>query len=252
MRNNKLLYFPYQVYKYLVFFPLLGFSTTVLFIIIFIFLFTSSQRFTQIAGIAWARFNSFITPMFVKVLGEENIDRDRSYVVVANHQSLYDIFAIYGWLPVDFRWVMKIELRYVPILGYYCYKAGHVYIDRSDRKSAIDSINAAKGKITGGTSIVFFPEGTRSMTGDLIEFKKGAFRFAIDIKLPILPVTIVGTRNILPAGTIGLFPGRATMILNKPIDVAGYSEATLQDLISRVKQIIQDGLKEYGKDASDE
>ena len=98
----------------------------------------ASERFVQIAGIIWARFNSFVTPMFVRVIGEENIDRSHSYVVVGNHQSQYDIFVVYGWLPIDFRWVMKIELRKVPIIGYYCYKAGHIFIDRSNSKSAIE------------------------------------------------------------------------------------------------------------------
>jgi 1-acyl-sn-glycerol-3-phosphate acyltransferase len=247
MRNNRILYNLYQIYKYIVFFPLLAISICILFFFIFIFFFTASERFVQIAGIAWTRFNSFITPMFVTVIGKNNINKNQSYVIAANHQSLYDIFALYGWLPVDFRWVMKLELRHVPVLGYYCYKAGHIYIDRSDHQKAIDSINAAKNKISGGTCIVFFPEGTRSMDGELIEFKKGAFKFALDINLPILPVTLVGTRDVLPAGTIGLFPGRAKLILHEPIEVSGYTEETLKDLMSRVRQSIQSGLDEYAK-----
>ncbi len=206
MRDNKILFNLYQIYKYIVFFPLLAISICVLIVFIFIFFYIASERFVQIAGVAWTRFNSFITPMSVAVIGKHNLRKNQSYVIVANHQSLYDIFALYGWLPVDFRWVMKIELRRVPVLGYYCYKAGHIYIDRSNHQKAVDSINAAKKKIKNGTCIVFFPEGTRSMTGELIEFKKGAFKFALDINLPILPVTIVGTREILPASTLGLFP----------------------------------------------
>src|SRR4030042_2408679 len=146
MRNNKLLYNLYQIYKCIVFFPLLGMSTVFLFIIIFIFFYTASQRFVQTAGIIWSRFNSFITPMFVNVIGKKNIVKNQSYVIVANHQSQYDIFVMYGWLPVDFRWVMKIELRKVPILGYYCHRAGHIYIDRSDSRTAIESINAATSR----------------------------------------------------------------------------------------------------------
>jgi 1-acyl-sn-glycerol-3-phosphate acyltransferase len=245
MRNNKFLFNLYQIYKYIIFFPFLAISICVLIVFIFIFFYIASERFVQIAGIGWTRFNSFITPMFVTVIGKNNINKNQSYVIVANHQSLYDIFALYGWLPVDFRWVMKIELRHVPVLGYYCYKAGHIYIDRSDHQKAVDSINAAKRKIKDGTCIVFFPEGTRSMTGDLIEFKKGAFKFALDINLPILPVTIVGTRNILPAGTIALFPGRARLILHKPIEVGGYTEDNIKDLMSLVRQSIQKGLDEY-------
>ncbi len=247
MRNNKILFNLYQIYKYIVFFPLLAISICVLIVLIFIFFYIASERFVQIAGVAWTRFNSFITPMLVTVIGKENIRKNQSYVIVANHQSLFDIFAIYGWLPVDFRWVMKIELRRVPVLGYYCYKAGHIYIDRSNHQRAIDSINAAKNKIKDGTCIVFFPEGTRTMNGELLEFKKGAFKFALDINLPILPVTIVGTRDILPAGTIGLFPGRAKIILHEPIEVTGYTEDNIKDLMSRVRQSVQKGLNEHSK-----
>ncbi len=245
MRNNTLFYNLYQVYKYLVFFPLLGISTTVLFIIIFIFLFVASERFVQFAGIQWARFNSFITPMFVKVTGEENIVKNRSYVVVANHQSQYDIFLVYGWLPIDFRWVMKMELRRVPILGYYCYKAGHIFVDRSDSKSAIESINRAKGRIRGGTSVVFFPEGTRSETGELLTFKKGAFKFAVEMGLPILPITIAGTRDILPANTTGLFPGSARMIIHPPIECAGLTDAGISDLVEKSRAVILKGLEDH-------
>jgi 1-acyl-sn-glycerol-3-phosphate acyltransferase len=244
MRDNKILYNLYQVYKYIVFFPLLGMFITLDFLVIFIFLFIANERFVQIAGVVWARFNSFITPMFVKVLGEENIDRNQSYIVVANHESQYDIFVIYGWLPIDFRWVMKMELRKVPILGYYCYKAGHIYIDRSNHQAAVESINAAKAKINGGTSVVFFPEGTRN-SGQLLDFKKGAFKFAIDLGLPILPVTIIGTRKILPTNTIGLFPGNAKMIIHKPVDIAGYTETNIEDLMATTRRIIQQGLDDY-------
>jgi 1-acyl-sn-glycerol-3-phosphate acyltransferase len=221
-------------------------STAALFGIIFIFLFMASERFVQLAGILWARFNSFVTPMFVKVIGEENIDRNQSYVVVANHQSQYDIFVMYGWLPIDFRWVMKIELRKVPILGYYCYKAGHIYIDRSNHNAAIESINKAKNKIREGTSVVFFPEGTRSDSGQVTEFKKGAFRFAIDMGLPLLPVTIAGTRDILPANSIGLFPGNATMVIHKPIDTARFNDGTIDQLMAGARQVIQKDLEKYG------
>lgn len=245
MRNNPVLHNLYKAYKYLVFFPLLGMSTTALFIIVLTFLFVASERFVQFAGIIWARFNSLATPMFVRVIGEKNIDRSRSYVVVGNHQSQYDIFVVYGWLPIDFRWVMKIELRKVPIIGYYCYKAGHIFIDRSNSKSAIETINAAKSKIKDGTSVFFFPEGTRSDTGKLIEFKKGAFKFAVDMGLPVLPVTIIGTRDILPDRSVDLVPGNATLLIHPPIEIGGYTEKNLGDLAERAKQVIQKGLDEH-------
>ena len=86
----------------------------------------------------------------------------QSYVIVSNHQSQYDILLMYGWLGTDFRWVMKKELRRVPVLGLACEKLGHIYVDRSDSAAAVASLNAARKKLVNGTSVVFFPEGTRS------------------------------------------------------------------------------------------
>jgi 1-acyl-sn-glycerol-3-phosphate acyltransferase len=195
----------------------------------------------SVMGVIWAKFNSYITPMFVKVYGRENIDRSRSYVVVANHQSQYDIFVIYGWYPTDFRWVMKIQLRSVPFLGYSCYKIGHVYIDRSNPEAAIASINQAKERIKAGTSIMFFPEGHRGEGKKMLPFKKGAFIFALDMGYPILPVTIVGTDKVLPTNTTALFPGKVKMIIHKPIEISGYSEKNMDELIQKSRDVVESG-----------
>ena len=98
-----------------------------------------------------------MTPVFVGAVGKENIAAGQSYVIVANHQSIYDIVVLYGWLGVDFRWIMKKELRKVPGLGIACEKIGHIFIDRSHSKKAMESLNEAKGKLRNGTSLIFFP-----------------------------------------------------------------------------------------------
>jgi len=241
-RNIKIINTVYQVYKWLFFFPLLGFFTLVVGIVSLLIIWIFGQRAGQIGGVVWARLNSLVTPMFISVGGKEKIDRNQSYVVVANHQSQYDIFAIYGWLPVDFRWVLKQELRKVPIIGVYCDRAGHVYIDRSDTASALASIDRAKKRISSGTSIFFFPEGTRSLNGKLLPFKKGAFKFALDLSLPVLPVTIKGTRDVLPANTIELFPGSAEVIIHDPISIEGYSEDNIDELIEKARKSIASAL----------
>jgi 1-acyl-sn-glycerol-3-phosphate acyltransferase len=138
---------------------------------------------------------------------------------------------------------MKIELRRVPIMGYMAEKIGHICIDRSNPSVAINTINAAKGRITNGTSIFFFPEGTRSDTYEMLPFKKGAFRLAIDMQLPILPVTILGTRYVVPNNTISLFPGKAEIIIHKPIPIEGYSHASMDKLMNDVKAVIESGIK---------
>jgi 1-acyl-sn-glycerol-3-phosphate acyltransferase len=189
----------------------------------------------RIFAVMWARLNSFFTPMTVNVIGAENMEPDASYVIIANHQSLYDIYALYGWLGRDFKWVMKKELELVPVLGIACKALGHIFIDRADSRAAVDTINAAKEKIRNGTSVFFFPEGSRSSDGKVGPFKKGAFKMAIDLGLPVLPVTLNGTRDILPKGGADLMPGAVTMIIHKPVSVKNYHEKNLKKLMDKTR-----------------
>lgn len=234
----------YQPYKYLVFAPLVIVSTAVCATVAVLLAALMGPRPASLMGIVWSRFNAWITPMLVTTRGLENIDKKRSYVVVSNHQSQYDIFVLYGWLGIDFKWVMKQELRKIPGLGIACEKIGHIFIDRSNTQAALDSINAARQKIVNGTSVLFFPEGTRSTSGKMGRFKKGAFKFAIDLNLPILPVTITGTRAILPSKTLDLFPGRACMTIHPAVDTSGCSHETLPELMKTVRGIIRSGLEQ--------
>jgi 1-acyl-sn-glycerol-3-phosphate acyltransferase len=243
--SRRMLHLLYQPYKYLVFAPLLVLSTC-FFVglgVVFIFLFDDKVA-NRTTGVWWSRFNAFITPMRVTVTGRENIVKNQSYVVVSNHQSSYDIFVLFGWLGIDLKWVIKTELTKYPVFGYATEKGGNIIIDRSNPKEAYKSLEKARQKITGGTSIIMLPEGTRSRTGELGKFKKGAFVLARDLNLPILPVTITGTRKILPPKTLDLFPGRADMKIHAPVDINDYDEVSLDRLIDDVKEIIRKGLAE--------
>ncbi len=240
---KRILYLLYQPYKWLVFYPYLVLSTLFFaFWAILLALFTNAKTASFIGGVIWARMNTYLTPVFVKVVGRENIDKKQSYIIVSNHQSSYDIFVLYGWLGIDIKWIMKRELKKIPALGIAAGKVGHIYIDRSKREAALTLLDAAKSKAVDGTSLVFFPEGTRSKDGKVGSFQKGAFKMAIDLGLPILPITIMGTKDILPSGTMDLFPGRVKMIIHKPVDVAGYSYTNIRQLMGRVREIIGSGL----------
>lgn len=228
----------YQFYKWLFIVPLLITTTLICGIAAIVIALLFSKRAGSFCGVIWARVNSFFTPMTVNVIGAENIEHSTSYVITSNHQSQYDIFVLYGWLGLDFKWVMKKELEKVPVLGFACKVLGHIYIDRGNTKSAVESINAAKTKIVNGTSVLFFPEGTRSSDGKIQPFKKGAFKFAIDLGIPILPVTINGTQKVLPKGSLDLMPGGATMIIHKPISVKDYHEENMNELMDRTRMII--------------
>jgi 1-acyl-sn-glycerol-3-phosphate acyltransferase len=226
-----------------VFAPIVGISTAVLgFATVPLVFVLRPRQVSWLTGRTWARIIALFTPMWVTVVGRERVDRARSYVIVANHHSQYDIILLYGWLGVDFKWVMKQELRKVFALGLACEKLGHIFIDRSDRAAALASIAAARARLEPGSSVLFFAEGTRSRDGHLGPFKKGAFRFALDTGFPILPVTTTGTAAILPPETFRLAPGRATLLFHPPVEVAGLTEADLPALIERVRGIVASAL----------
>lgn len=243
MRRRHLTWWLYQPYKYLVVLPVLVLATTVFATVaVTLTFFAKPRTASRLSGVPWARVMAWVTPMRVQVEGREHIDPHQSYVLVSNHQSQYDIFVLYGWLGVDFKWVMKKELRNVLGIGVACHRLGHVFIDRSNRAAAIATLDDAKQKIVGGTSVVFFPEGTRSRSGRLKPFKKGAFRMAVDLGLPILPITITGTRDVLPAGTSDLLPGSARLIIHPAVDIEGREAEDCDRLRTEVRNIIASSL----------
>jgi len=246
--KEKVFHMLYQPYKWLIFIPLYVLSTVFfIFLGIVIIFLSGPDAANRIAGRGWARFNCFMTPIQVDVVGREHITQKQSYVIVANHQSSFDIFVLWGFLGIDARWVMKKELRKVPLFGLAGKLGGNIYIDRSDKKGAYESLKEAGKILVNGVSLIMLAEGTRSRDGHLREFKKGAFVMSIDLGLPLLPVSIVDTKYILPAGSYDLFPGRATLVIHEPVSSEGYDEGNLEELISKVRDVIQEGIERYAK-----
>jgi 1-acyl-sn-glycerol-3-phosphate acyltransferase len=240
---RKFIFYLYQPYKWLFLIPFILLMTFFFGIAAMVFSTLFNPRVGSfIGGVVWSRFNAFITPMIVRVEGRQNIRKKTSYVVISNHVSLYDIFLIYGWLGIDIKWVMKKELRKIPGVGFGSRKVGHIFLDRSNRIAAVESLNEAKRRLVSGTSVVMFPEGTRSVTGKIGSFKRGAFKLALDLGLPILPLTLVDTIKIMPTNTLNIMPGRVKMIIHEPIDIKKYTEETLPELIQYAKEIIGSAL----------
>lgn len=241
---RKIIYILYQPYKWLFFFPFIILNTLFFGSLgVIIASFISQKAGGRFAGAIWARTNALFTPMFVSVSGKEHIQKNTSYIIIPNHQSYYDIFLIYGWLGIDIKWVMKKELRKIPGLGIASEKIGHIFLDRSNNKEALESLNQAKQKLVGGSSIVIFPEGTRSATGEIQPFKRGAFKLAFDLGLPILPVTLIGTKDILPTNSFNLLPGNVCMVIHEPIDIKKYPEDEVRKLMADVSAIISKPMK---------
>jgi 1-acyl-sn-glycerol-3-phosphate acyltransferase len=233
----------FGAYKWFVLVPVVGISTVLMgTLCLLLCLVAPPAAVGRWCGRTWARINAFAAFMHVTVEGAQHMDAGRSHVVVANHQSQLDILLIYGWLGIDFRWVMKQELRRVPVLGICCEKLGHIFIDRSDRTTAIAAIEKAKRDMPEGASVFFFPEGTRSRDGGLLPFKKGAFRMAVAFQMPILPVSITGTYSMLPPDTLRFRPGSVRMVVHPPVETAGYGPEDVPELMRQVRETIESGL----------
>ncbi len=236
--------FLYQVYKWGVFIPVFAVASIVFSIGAGLLAVIISPRIGSLSGVMWAKTVAFFTPMRVTVVGKDNIDRNQSYVIVSNHQSAYDIFALYGFLGIDFRWIMKKELRHAFGIGPASAMVGHIFIDRSSPKAAYESIKEAKEKLVKGTSVVIFPEGTRSGSNSVHRFKSGAFKIAEELGLPILPVTIKDTYKIYGNGTFNVKPGKVQLFVNQPIVTEAY-KGNIRELMDVTREALIDPIKEY-------
>ena len=179
----------------------------------------------------------------VEVKGRENIKDNESYIFVANHQGAYDIFLIYGYLNHNFKWVLKHTLRKVPMVGKACEAAKHIFVDRTNPKGIKRTIEEAKNTLKDGMSVVIFPEGTRSPDGQMKKFKRGAFQLAVDLNMPVVPMTINGSYKILSKTSFFVNPGKLTLTIHKPImpPAEGFDMDTLvEESYQKVASAIED------------
>ena len=193
-------------------------------------------------GRAWSRCLLALSGVRVTVTGIERIEAGRSYIFMANHQSNFDIPVLLGYLPVQFRWLAKAELFRVPIFGRAMRGAGYISIDRSDRAAAFASLQQAAEKIRQGVSILIFPEGTRSLDGSLKAFKKGGFVMAIGAGVPIVPVAVRGTYDIMPKHGLLIRPRPVVVDIGEPIATQGLALDSKEALMDGVRSAIRLGL----------
>ena len=168
----------------------------------------------------------------------EPLDPAKSYILVANHLSLMDIPMLYGWLPLDLKWIMKKEVRNIPVIGVGTAMLGHIFLDRSNHDAAIRELQQLKAHLQPGTSILFFPEGTRSRDGSLHAFKMGAFHMARDLDIPLLPISLRGTDALLTPDGMDLHPGTAEMSIHPAIPVEEVRASSGEQLRDRARNII--------------
>lgn len=235
----------YFVYQWLIFVPLLILSTIWCTLTIIIGSTLGDNKFWgYYPGVLWGRFVCVAALVRVKLIRSKNLDKNQSYVFVANHQSAFDIFLIYGYLGHNFKWLMKQGIKKMPLVGFASSKAGHVFVDSTSRQGIVNTMRNTKNTLKDGMSTVVFPEGHRTPDGNIAEFKKGAFQTALSLKLPIVPLTIDGAFKVLPIYTWIMNPSKITLTFHDPIETKDVKGEDLPELIEKVHAIVSSALPE--------
>lgn len=205
--------------------------------------FSKTGNFPHKIAQTWARQLLYVGGIRVAVKGMEHLEPDRSYIFMANHQSNFDIPVLLGRLPAQFRWLAKVELFKIPVFGSAMKGCGYISIDRSDRKRAFASLAQAAKTIRTGTAVMIFPEGTRSKDGKIKGFKKGGFVLSVDAGVPIVPILLKGTFEIMPKGSLVVRRRPVTMTICPPIETADYTRKTKDQLIEKVRTTMMSQLE---------
>lgn len=185
---------------------------------------------------AWAWLILKTTGVRVRVAGLEHLDRSRSYVFAANHQSIYDIPIVFTSFPMQLRIVAKESLGRIPFLGWHLHRTGHLLVDR--RNPGPDIVAKMKRLVSEAHSLIVFPEGTRSVDGTMGAFKKGPFLVAIDAQLPVVPVSIRGSRHIMKKGRLMVCPGDVAITIHPPISTSGVTRDQARVFAERVRAVV--------------
>lgn len=232
----------YILYQYLIGFPLIIVVTLFTALLTIICFPWRNGKLPRTVQVFWSRSVLWLLLVPIKVTGCENVDPNQSYVFVANHQSFLDVFAVYGWLPNNFKWLMKKELRKIPFVGTACAVAGHIFVDRSNPRAAMESLTYIKAQLHDGISTVIFPEGTRTKTGEMGRFKQGAFKIAMDMNLPVVPISLSGFFDAMPRNKFYVTPfSRVALHIGKPIDISQFND--INEAMTELHTQVKNGIK---------
>lgn len=235
----------YRIYQLFIVLPVIALGTLITALTVTIGCTIGNGHFWgYYPGKLWARLiiRMFLLP--VKVEGRENLEPGRSYVFVANHQGAFDIFLIYGYLNRNFKWMMKRQLRNIPLVGKACEASHQIFVDKRGPARIRETYDKARDTLRGGMSVVVFPEGARSFTGHMGVFKRGAFMLADELQLDVVPITINGSFNVMPRMRdmkwVLWHPLRLT--IHKPIAPKGQGADNIKTIEKESYDVVMSGL----------
>lgn len=236
------------IYQWLIAMPILVVATILTALITIIgSLLGMSKSWGYYPAHIWSRLWCILMFVRIEVKGRENIDKKSSYVFIANHQGAYDIFLIYGYLNHNFKWMMKKSLEKIPFVGFACKISKHIMVDRSSASAIQNTMDQAQSILRDGMSLVVFPEGSRTPDGQMKPFKRGAFMLAAEFGLPLVPLTIDGSYDVMPKSTFRITPGKIILTIHRPIEQESKEgedrKVYIEDLMKESYAVIKSGLK---------
>ena len=199
-------------------------------------LFEKSGYFAHWCARTWSRLILLTTGVRVEVTGLDKLEPGRTYVFVANHQSIYDIPILFWALPYQLRIIAKQSLGSFPFLGWHLRRTGHMLVDR--RRPARAVFSWAARLTSNGLSLIVFPEGTRSGDGHVAPFKGGSFFLALEAGLPVVPLSIVGSRHVMLKGRLATYPGVVRLVVHEPIDTRALKGIDPRAFAQRVRDVV--------------
>ena len=237
----------YRLYQLLIAAPILLVATVLCALIVIILSPVCPAWIGYYPPMIWSRLMCWVCLLPVRVEGRELLSRHQPYIFVCNHQGAYDIFLVYGFLNRNFRWMMKKSLRNIPLIGKACERAGHVMVDKSGPKAIGATCEQGRKVLRGGISLVVFPEGARSFTGHMGKFRRGAFQIAHQLQLPVVPITIDGSFDVLPRqkGVSFVHWHPLRLIIHEPIMPKPQDQEEIKDVMEESYQIIMSSLPKH-------
>ena len=194
----------------------------------------------------WSKILIFFSGVKIKIIGLENLKKDKNYIFASNHESNFDIPLIFSSISLHLVSIAKKELKKIPIFGWAMKSGQHIFIDRFNKVEALKSLKLAKNSITENPrSIIIFPEGTRSFDGKIKQFKKGGLSIAFDLQMDVVPIAVCGTRNVLKRGSIFIKPCSIQLRIGKPVNINQWKNKKKIDFANYIQKKVVEMKKEW-------